>query len=91
MIFIVKAVYMESGTKANYLGVKMEVALEMCYLKGIRVSSNWKEGPVKGSGFREFAFGSFQRRKTVLPRRKTSSKREMGSRSCGGGVMELGP
>lgn len=23
------------------------------------VSSNWKEGPVKGSGFREFAFCSF--------------------------------
>lgn len=23
------------------------------------MSSNWKEGPVKGSGFREFAFGFF--------------------------------
>lgn len=86
VIFIVKAVSMEHCStlfnlfKADYLGVKMEVALEMCYLKGIRVSSNWKEGPVKCSGFREFALGSFQWRKTVLPRRKTSSKWEMGSR-----------
>lgn len=90
VILIVKVVSMESGTKADYLGVKMEVALEMCYLKGIRVSSNWKEGLVKCSGFREFAVGSFQQRKTVLPRRKTSSKWEMGSRIWEGGGDGVG-
>ena len=45
MIFIVKAVSMESGTKANYLGVKMEVGISFAAAFFIALGNPQCRGP----------------------------------------------
>lgn len=93
VIFIVRAVSMKSGAKANYLGLKMEVgngSRNMRYLKGIRVCSTGRKA---GKGQLHwgicFWFFSMEKNGQVLHRRKTNSKWEVEGRR--GRLMEVEP